>query len=219
MTNLSVTAPGGAMSASGRLSRRAALSALASVPAFALPASALAFAAPPTLSALIEKHRVTRDACERALRTAAAAEPPDDALVEGFGGVHYSLALGSAEITKAIEKEFAWLTWPLDTVSRRAPELARATRAVMDAEKEAALGRLAEAFAVRNAAFHACDEAEENKVDALTAVCAHRCATSGELAAKARYLASWRDELSGAPLEALFASLLPDGEGLTEIAA
>ena len=59
------------------------------------------------------------------------------------------------------------------------------------------------------AADDAVSEAGDAKNEALTALCAYRCASIADTATKARYLANYSCELQLEHLEALLGSMLP----------
>lgn len=92
-----------------------------------------------------------------------------------------------------------------------APGLGAEALPALERERDAALARLDEAFARKEAADALVDEATMAEEDAILAICECRC-TPVELEQKLRYLATYQEELSDEQREAIFASLALSGE-------
>jgi hypothetical protein len=72
-------------------------------------------------------------------------------------------------------------------------------------------------YAIAETAYNAASAAED---DAVTAICAHRCATIEETTIKLRYLlrdSPIKDEIQTEHYDALFASFLPEAEGSANV--
>jgi hypothetical protein len=197
-------------------SRRAALGALASVPALAiLPAAA----GPPSttqLSALIEAHRKARAAFCRAIDVLEAAEPDKETVIPGIGAPIPVKSHRYEDLKTYVEDDYAEEIEKTATISALSPALGEQARAVLEARKAFCLARLDEAFAdhaIAEAAYNAASAAED---DAVTAICAHRCATLEEVAIKCRYLlrdSPIKDEIQTEQYDALLGSFMSEAEG------
>jgi hypothetical protein len=100
------------------------------------------------------------------------------------------------------------------------PALGEQARAVLEARKAFCLARLEEAFADHAIAEAACNEASAAEDDAVTAICAHRCASLEEVAIKCRYLlrdSPIKDEIQAEHYDALLGSFLSGPEGLADV--
>jgi hypothetical protein len=201
-------------------SRRAALGALASVPALAiLPAAA----GPPSttqLSALIEAHRAAYATFCAAIDPLEAAEPDADAVTPSFDDTApYRADRRKDDIVEQIECDFAAELEKTATISALSPELGAQARTFLEARKAFCIARLDEVFveySVTEAAFNSANAAED---DALMAVCAYRCASIEEAAIKFQYLkeSPAGEDLQNAQIDALFASFLPEGEEISNV--
>jgi hypothetical protein len=95
------------------------------------------------------------------------------------------------------------------------PALGEQARAVLEARKAYCLARLDEAFAGYAIAEAAYNDASAAEDDAVTAICAHRCATLEEVAIKCRYLlrdSPIKDEIQTEHYDALIGSFLSETE-------
>jgi hypothetical protein len=195
------------------MNRRDALGALAGASAALLTASTVALPArPDTLSTLIATHREKREAYERALDELEAAWPPADARVKCLAGDSYALRDGKDKIRWAITGRFGSLVENLKLFAEIAPNLGAEALPALERERDAALARLDEAFARKEAADERVDEATMAEEDAILAICECRCSSFADLEQKFGYLTTYRDELSDGQREALFASLADVGE-------
>jgi hypothetical protein len=195
------------------VNRRAALGALASVPALAILPAVASPPSTPQLSALIEAHRAARAAFCQAIDVLEAAEPDKETVIPGID-VPYPVKSHRYEDIKAcIEDDFAEELEKTATVSALSPALGEQARAVLEARKAFCLASLDEAFAgyaIAETAYIAASAAED---DAVTAICAHRCNTLEEVAIKCRYLlrdSPIKDEIQTEHYNALFGSFLPE---------
>jgi hypothetical protein len=200
-------------------SRRAALDALASIPALAiLPAAA----SPPStrLSALIETHRAAYVAFCATIDPLEAAEPGEETVIPGFGDKSYRAGDRYDDIVAHIDHDYAKEIGKTATISALSPALGERARAVLEARKAFCLARLDEAFAgyaIAETAYNAASAAED---DAVTAICAHRCATLEEVAIKCQYLlrdSPIKDEIQTEHYDALLGSFLSEAEGLADV--
>jgi len=192
-------------------SRRAALGALASVPALAI----LPGASPPSttqLAALIEAHRTARATFCAAIDPLEAAEPDEETVIPGFGGSSYPARQRKDDIAEEIERDFAAELKKTATISALSPALGEQARAVLEARKAFCVARLEEAFADHSLAETAYNSASNAEDEALMAICEHRCSSLEEAAIRAKYLGDFPVDLQTEHIDALFASFLPEGE-------
>jgi hypothetical protein len=201
-------------------SRRAALGALASVPVLAVLPVVARPSSTPRLSSLIEEHRKARAAFCQAIDVLEAAEPDRETVIPGID-VPYPVKSHRYEDIKAcIEDDFAEELEKTATVSALSPALGEQARAVLEARKAFCLASLDEAFAgyaIAETAYNAASAAED---DAVTAICAHRCATIEEVATKVRYLlrdSPIKDEIQTEHYDALLGSFLSETEGSADV--
>jgi hypothetical protein len=140
------------------IDRRALFGSLAAAGALLAVRRLARAAAPPdgsqTLAALIAAHTTAREAFCLAVDELEAAEPADDARVVGLSGCDYPLSNGKERIAEWFVAHFERLA-----DSARAVAIAVASRstgaetvAVLERERDAALARLEEAFAVEDTA-------------------------------------------------------------------
>jgi hypothetical protein len=166
--------------------RRAALGALASVPALAiLPAVAIAS---PTSTArladLIAAHRAAEDAVVDA--DEAASERADPDVRVSFLGRELSGDKTRLEWMEHIDFLFQREMWGLATLLRVSPELGEAARGIIEKGKADCLAQIDEAHTDWDAADKAVGDADKVQNEALLAVCAHRCNSVEELTIKVR---------------------------------
>jgi len=202
------------------MNRRAALGAFASVPALAVLPGA---AGPPSttqLSALIEAHRAARAAFYEAIDALEAAEPDKETVIPGIDAPYPVKSHRYEDLKAYIEDDFAEELEKTATISALSPALGEQARAVLEARKAFCLARLDEAFAgyaIAETAYNAASAAED---DAVTAICAHRCATLEEVAIKCRYLlrdSPIKDEIQTEHYDALLGSFLSEAEDLANV--
>jgi hypothetical protein len=204
----------------GPLNRRAALGAFAGASALAILPAAAGTASTPQLSALIEAHRKARAAFCQAIDVLEAAEPNKETRIPGFGDKFYRAGDRYDDIVAHIDHDCAKEIGKTATISALSPALGEQARAVLEARKTFCLARLDEAFAdhaIAESAYNAASAAED---DAVTAICAHRCATLEEVAIKCRYLlrdSPIKDEIQTEHYDALFGSFLSEAEGLDDV--
>jgi hypothetical protein len=191
------------------IDRRAALGALAAG-GHVLVSGVAEAATAGALPAHIAAHRDARAAYEAAGLELEAVWPASGATVRGLGAREYALRKGEGEISGWIDFDFERLAEPLRTISIALPNIQDAL-AALERERAGAQARVREAFAEYNAAQRRCKESSDAEETALTAICAYHCSPS-ELEPKFRYLSAFREELSEEQHEAIFASLLPEGE-------
>jgi hypothetical protein len=202
------------------MNRRAALGALVSVPALAVLPAAAGPPSTPQLSALIEAHRAARAAFCEAIDALEAAEPDNETRIPGFGDKFYRAGDRYDDIVAHIDHDHAKEIGKTATISALSPALGEQARAVLEARKAFCLARLDEAFAgyaIAEAAYNSASAAED---DAVTAICAHRCATLEEVAIKCRYLlrdSPIKDEIQTEHYDALLGSFLSEAEGLADV--
>jgi hypothetical protein len=201
-------------------SRRAALGALAGLPALAILPAAASPSSMPQLSALIEAHRKARATFCAAIDPLEAAEPDEETVIPGFGGSSYPARQRKDDIAEEIERDFAAELKKTATISALSPALGEQARAVLEARKAFCLARLDEAFAGYAIAEAAYNDASAAEDDAVTAICAHRCATLEEVAIKCQYLlrdSPIKDEIQTEHYDALLGSFLSEAEGLADV--
>jgi hypothetical protein len=190
MSKPTVSAAGGAMPAEGHKTRRAALALFAGAPALAiLPGAASIPTA--TLADLIEAHRGASAAFCEAIDALEAAEPDKETVIPGIGAPIPVKSHRYEELQAYVEDDFAEELEKTATISALSPALGEQARAVLEARKADCLARLDEAFtgyAIAETAYNAASAAED---DAVTAICAHRCATLEEVAIKSISLAGF----------------------------
>ena len=205
-----------ANAASTPIDRRATLGSLAAAAGALLAVPKIAKAArPDALAPLIAAHEAARLEFLTAIDALEAAEPDPDSLVKGLFGYQYTLRNGRKNITKWTEDIFERDARVLGDLAKVAPAVAAEGLAALELERDAAMARLDEAFAARDAAKRQWQEKYEAENSALLAICAHRCGSPDELARKFGYLSTYRSELADEDFqEAIFASLAP--EALTE---
>jgi hypothetical protein len=199
--------------------RRAALSALASVPALAiLPAAA----SPPSTTALanlIEEHRAAWAAFGRLVEALEAAEPDGSILVPCLASEPIAVKGQRREgLINIIEDNFKSEAKKLRRLTELSPELGGAALERLEGARDACRARLEEVFADYRVVEDTYDNAGDAEDDALMAICAHRCASLEEAAIRARYLTSNTIDLQTQHIDALFASFLPEGEDEFETA-
>jgi aminopeptidase N len=193
------------------MNRRAALGALASVPALAILPAASA-PSTPQLSALIEAHRAAWAAFCAAIDPLEAAEPDLEAFTPSFDDAHpYRAHQRKDYISEQIEEDFAEALKKTATISALSPALGEQARAVLEARKTFCLARLEEAFADHALAETAYNSANDTEDEALMAILEHRCSSLEEVAIRAKYLVDSRVDLQTEHIDALFASFLPEG--------
>ena len=166
-----------------------------------------------TLASLIEAHKAAHAAFYAAIDAQDATEPDRDQCIAGIGETSFSLKNGRGAIVDWIENHHHRLTHLSEVLSAVAPDLGSAALAVLDAERDAALGRLAEIYADHDAAQARWAVAEQAEEDALVAICAYRCGGPDELAVKFAYLDQFRGEFDDEHMDALFASFQSNGPG------
>ena len=193
-------------------SRRAALGALAGLPALAiLPAAA----SPSTtrLSALIEAHRAAWAPFARATEALEAAEPDPDIRVSYLGRELCAIGHSSREdLISEMEVVFQFEVKKLSTLSSLSPEMGKAACGALETGRAAYLAQLDEVFAGHMAAEKVWQAALAAEEGAILAICEHRCASMEEVATKVRYLADLDFMLEPNQSSAFFASFLPEGE-------
>ena len=221
MTNPTIPGDGAAMPAEGCKTRRALLTALAGVPALAI-----AVASPSSssrLAGLIETHRTTQSVLDRAAEAFDTSDlDPDTLRHYSFLGEELSIYNPHGlddirgRLIEAMEVRVAIATNMLSPVSKwLSPELGEAARRELERGKNKYLSQIDAVFTRRAATSAAYSDAHVIAAGALTALCAHRCASTEEVATKLRYLMSGpvKDELlESDQIEALLASFLPEGE-------
>jgi hypothetical protein len=210
---------GGAMPAPAHQTRRALLRLFGAAPALAILPAAASIPTT-TLADLIEAHRGARAAFCEAIDALEAAEPDEETVIPGID-VPIPVKSHRYEDLKAyVEDDFAEELEKTATIAALSPALGEQARAVLKARKAFCLARLDEVFAgfaIAEAAYNAASAAED---DAVTAICAHRCATIGETTIKLRYLlrdSPIKDEIQPEHYDALFASFLPETEGSADV--
>ena len=200
--------------------RRAALVLFAAAPALAiLPAAA----GPPStsrLSELIEAHRAARAAFCEAIDALEAAEPDEGTVIPGIDAPIPVKSHRYEDLKTYVEDDFAEELEKTATISALSPALGEQARAVLEARKAFCLARLDEAFADHAIAEAAYNDASAAEDDAVTAICAHRCATLEEVAIKCQYLlrdSPIKDEIQTEHYDALLGSFLSEAEGLADV--
>ena len=199
-------------------SRRAALGALASVPALAI-LPAIAAASPSStarLSALIEAHLVAEDALVDA-DEARMVLADQDVRASFLGRKLHPLGNTRTELTENIDLLFQSEINKIDTLLRLSPELGEPVRAMLETGRTDCLAQIDAAYADHDAAESAVREAEKVCNEALLAVCGHRCASPEEIAIKLRYLAGLGGGLDPDQSVAFYKSLLPEGEDIAAV--
>jgi hypothetical protein len=202
-----------------RHSRRAALALFAGAPALAILPAAASLPTR-TLADLIEAHRGARAAFCEAIDALEAAEPDEETRIPGFGDKFYRAGDRYDDIVAHIDHDYAKEIGKTATISALSPALGERARAVLEARKAFCLARLDEAFAgyaIAETAYNAASAAED---DAVTAICAHRCATIEEVATKVRYLlrdSPIKDEIQTEHYDALLGSFLSETEGSADV--
>ena len=202
--------------------RRAALGALASVPALViLPAMAVASpASSARLADLIAAHQA-----------AMAALPIADKVVDELtdpGHPHFfsrppaipeRRRHAREHVTQNMEVMFEFETTKLtESMSRwLSPEIGDAARGMLETKRAECLSQIEASYGDYEAAQSVIKEAEKASDKALEAVCAHRCASIDELTIKARYLANNAGGLEPEQCVAFYRSLLPEGEEIDEV--
>ena len=196
------------------LTRRAALGSLAAGAVLALPAIARGGSID-ELGALIAAHETARQEFMVAVDDLEAAAPNPKDRVVGIAGCDYAISDGRERIERWIKEHFDRLAGTLQRVAQVWPAAGVEGLAAIEHERDAALARLDETFAVEEAAELRWRDKRDAEAEALKAICAHRCGSPEDLARKFRYLVSFRGELLDEEYQdAIFSSLLPDGEAI-----
>lgn len=202
-----------AMPVEGHKTRRAALGALASLPALALLPTA-AMAAPTSTDRLTDLIAV-HDAALAAIQTVDKAldeltYPPDASVsfleqeIRPIGGP----GTLRGRLTRSVDLNFRMA---VHTISMLSSEIGEAARVQLEAKRADSLAQIAAAYADYDEAERAVRKAEKVRDEALLAVCGHRCASPDELAIKLRHLAGGGFCLEEDASNALYKSLLPEG--------
>jgi hypothetical protein len=216
MSKLTASAAGAATPEAPK-SRRALLRLFGAAPALAiLPAAAL----PPitALANLIEEHRAAWAASGQLVEALEAAEPDGSILVPCLAREPTAVKGRIREdLINVIEENFEFEVKKLNRLLELSPELGAAALERLERERDACRARLEEVFADYRVAEDAWQEASDAEEDALTAICAHRCASMEEVATKVRYLAGLGSELMPNQRKAFFGSFFADGEEIAEI--
>jgi hypothetical protein len=219
MSKPTASAAGGAVPAEGHKTRRAALALFAGAPALAiLPAAASPSTA--ALTALIEAHRAARAAFCEAIDALEAAEPDEETVIPGIDAPYPVKSHRYEDLKAYVEDDFAEELEKTATISALSPDLGEQARAVLEARKAFCLARLDEAFADHAIAEAAYNDASAAEDDAVTAICAHRCATLEEVAIKCRYLlrdSPIKDEIQTEHYDALLESFLSEAEDIADV--
>jgi aminopeptidase N len=198
---------------SSPMNRRAALGALASVPALAILPAVAGPSSATLLSALIEAHRTARAAFCDTIDPLEAAEPDLEAVTPSFDdAAPYQAHQRKDDIAEQIEEDFAAELKRTATISALSPALGEQALAVLEARKAFCVARLEEAFADHSLAETAYNSASNAEDEALMAICEHRCSSLEEAAIRAKYLGDFPVDLQTEHIDALFASFLPEGE-------
>jgi hypothetical protein len=192
-------------------SRRAALGALASVPALAIMPAA---ASPPTtqLSALIEEHRAAEAVFSAEVDALERAWPGKAIDIPGVSGKPVSTASGPAALVQHVGELVDDRLDEIATVAELYHDLGEAIRSRLETEKRLAVARIEEVFADYRVAETVYNNADAAAEGILMAICAYRCTSLEEVATKVRYLASLGCELEPETSRAFFSSFVPEGE-------
>jgi hypothetical protein len=199
---------------SAPMNRRAAFGAIVGAgAALASPVAAIALVdASPALAKLIAAHGEARAAFEIAIDELEAAEPEETDRVVGIAGCDYSLKNGEDNIAERIDEHFERLSEAARAIGMISPAVGAEALAALERDRDAAMDRLSDAFAAVNAAHERWHQKCNAEEAALEAVCAHRCGSTDEYTTKFRYLLKYRSDFSEEQYEAIFASLLPEGD-------
>lgn len=196
------------------LTRRATFGAIAGAgAALASPVAAIAIVdASHALAKLTAAHGEARAAFEIAIDELEAAQPEETDRVVGIAGCDYSLKNGEDKIADRIDDHFERLSAAARFIGMISPAVGAEALAALERDRDAALDRLIEAFAAVNAAQQRRHQKCHAEEAALEAICAYRCGSPAEYAAKSRYLQKYRAEFNDEQSDAMFASFLPDEE-------
>ena len=115
-------------------------------------------------------------------------------------------------VARCIRDHFNSLAQLAKTLATSSATVGAEALAILERERDAALARLDAVYAAADAASARWDETNKAEESALLAICAYRCTTLGESSAKFRYLLRFRDGMTEAQSEVLFASMAPEEE-------
>jgi hypothetical protein len=167
-------------------SRRAALGALASVPALAILPVAASSPSTTQLSALIEAHRAARAIFSNATEALEAAEPNPDIRVYYLGSELCAIGHSSREtLISEMEAVFQFELKKLSMLSRLSPEIGKAARGELERGRAVYIARIDEIFAGHVAVEKVWQAALDAEEEAILAICEHRCVSIEEIAIKA----------------------------------
>jgi hypothetical protein len=173
-----------------------------------------------TLADLIEAHCGARAAFCEAIDALEAAEPDKETVIPGINAPILVKSHRYEDLKTYVEDDFAEELEKTATISAVSPALGEQARAVLEARNAFCLARLDEVFADHSVAEAVYNDASAAEDDAVTAICAHRCATLEEVPIKCQYLlrdSPIKDEIQTEHYDALLGSFLSEAEELANV--